>query len=287
MAWVIDLILKSILKALTEFLSGVVDTLSEILDNIFKISQMIVQGDFVSTITNYCFKLGLALLTFFAIAQIIKLYILPDSGDPEDDMNGFFIRVGKSAILLCFSTVICSMIVQFTNFISDDVLSAISGNVQGSAISALFKNEITSLVDSTLGGAIGIILIILASIICLLIISIQAGIRGVNLAILQMTAPIFAVNYITTDKGLWNKWLQNMMSVSLTYTFQVVLTNIALKFFALGFQSTIYPLIGICWLIVTIQSPKVLKEFAYSTGVGQGASKMSSMAYHAVRLLKH
>jgi hypothetical protein len=281
--YIIDIILSLIIKVAVEFVNGLIDKFTQLLNNLFVLTSMIVQGDFVSKITSYNLKLGIAILIFLSISQIIKLYILPEGEEPENDIMGFLVRLGKSAILISFSTEICTMIIKFTTYVSNDLLKIVSGKV---TMAAMLKKETTSVSGLSFGVAIVSILLILVVIVCLFIICMQAGLRGVNLAILQMLAPLSASNYITTDKGLWNKWLQNMLAVSLTYVFQITLTNIALKFFVNGFTNILSVLVGICWLVVTIQTPKFLKEISYSTGVGNGVSKATSTAYQFIRFLK-
>lgn len=282
--WISDVIQKAFLGFLTDFLSGVVDSFTSFLDNIFIVSSQVVKGDFVTRVSSYSLKLGIAILTFLALSQIIKLYILNESGEPEDDIFGFFIRLGKSAILMSFSTIICSMINNFAQFVANDVKSILGGTI---STSALFKKDLSTILTLGFGEALTATIVLIVMLVAMFIIGIQAGIRGVNLAVLQMTAPIFATNYITTDKGLWKKWLQNMMSVSLTYVMQIALLNIALKYISYGIVSNlINALIGIAWLIVCIQSPKFLKELAYSTGVGSGVSRGASSVVQVATSLK-
>lgn len=286
--WLIKVIFQMIIQMMTEFLNGVVDVFSKILDNVFVLTSEVVKGDFVGKVSSYSYKLGVAILIFLAISQIIKLYILNESGEPEEDFLGFFIRLGKTAILMSFATIISTIIINLGNFIANDIRSVLGGTI---SLTATMKKDLTSVLTLGFGEALLMSIFIGVMLVCFIIVSIQAGIRGVNLAVLQMTAPLFAVNYITTDKGLWKKWLQNMGSVSITYALQIALINISLKYLAYGITSNIINgLIGMCWLIVCIQTPKFLKELAYSTGVGsgisRGASSVSQVAMSVSRFIK-
>ncbi|GEM_PF-2965081 len=280
------LVMGLIIEIFGEFIMGLIDKFTAMLNNVFVLTAEVVKSDFVSKITNYSLKLGMALLIFMAVSQVLKLYVLPEGDDPENDFGGFFVRLGKSAILITFSTTIVNWGIKFSDYLASDLLSIVSGNIK---IASKLNNVVTELItDTTLGfgSVLLMLLILLIVIICLLIVCVQAGLRGVNLAILQMFAPLFAVNYITTDKGLWNKWKQNLFSVSLTYVLQIVLVNISLKFIVNGFSNITSMLIGICWLIVCIQSPKLLKEFSYSSGVGSGISRSTSTVLQGIRFLK-
>lgn len=281
--WITEIIQETVIELFVNFFNGVIDGLSEMVNNIFLLANKTVEGNIVSMVSSYSLKLAIAILIFLAISQVIRLYILNESGEPEDDFMGFFIRLGKTILLVSFSTIICKMIIDVSNYIANDLMGVVGGTI---SMSSSLKKDLTSVVTLGFGEALLTIIFILAILIFLIIVCIQAGIRGVNLAVLQMTAPLFAVNYITTDKGLWKKWLQNLISVSLTYAVQLTLMNIALKYLAYGITSNlINGLVGICWLIVCIQSPKFLKELAYSTGVGSGLTRGVSSASSIVMSL--
>lgn len=278
--WIKEVIKKASVDILIEFFNGVIDGLSELVNNIFILASKTVEGSVVSTVSNYSLKLAISILVFLAISQVIRLYVLNESGEPEEDFLGFFIRLGKTIILVSFSTIICKIIIDLSTYIANDLRNAVGGTI---SMSSVLEKDLVSVASMGFGEALLILLIILIILIFLIIVCIQSGIRGVNLAVLQMTAPLFAVNYITTDKGLWKKWLQNLISVAVTYGVQITLMNIALKYLSYGITSNlINGLIGICWLIVCMQSPKFLKELAYSTGVGSGLSRGVSSASQVV-----
>lgn len=277
---ILQIILNAILSLLTDLVAGIVDFFSKLLDNVFIVAEKMITGDFVGKVTNYCLKLGIALLVLISISQIIKSYILYEDGEGENDISGFLIRLGKTAILMTFSTAICNIIITVSQLVGKDMLSVLSGKI---ATTDILSKELSLLTGVPFGKGVITLFFLLVVIVCLIIISVQAGLRGVNLAVLQMTAPLFAVNYVTTDKGLWKKWVQNILSVAFTYVVQISLTNIAMKYIGMGITNDIInTLLGLCWLIVTIQSPRLLKEFAYSSGVGNGVSRSSSQVMMAV-----
>lgn len=278
--WINEVIKDSIIDILVDFFNGVIDGLSELINNIFILASKTVEGSVVSNVSSYSLKLGISILVFLAISQVIRLYILNESGEPEEDFLGFFIRLGKTIILVSFSTTICKIIIDLSTYIANDLRNTVGGTI---SMTSGIEKDLVSVASMGFGEALLTLLFVLIILIFLIVVCIQAGIRGVNLAVLQMTAPLFAVNYITTDKGLWKKWLQNLISVSVTYGVQITLMNIALKYLAYGITSNlINGLIGICWLIVCVQSPKFLKELAYSTGVGSGLSRGVSSASQVV-----
>lgn len=268
--WIIEIMEKIVNSIIEKIVSGIVDKVSVIIDDIFKVAGQVVQGNFVTNIADYSYKLGISILIFLAISQVIKLYILNEAGDPENDFIGFFIRLGKTAIIMSFSTIIVDLVIDLSNAIGSDILNIVQ---KKGAISGVFRNDLGSLAGKSFGEAISIIILIIAILIALLVVSFQAGIRGVELAVMKMTAPLFMANYITTDKGLFKKWLQNLGAISLTYVSQLLLLNIALKYIGYGTGDIINSFIGICWLVVCIKSPKALKEIAYSSGVGSGMAR--------------
>lgn len=207
---------------------------------------------------------------------------MPDSGEPEENISGYFIRLGKTVILVTFSSEVCTIIVNLSDYIASDVLKI----VEKSKISNVLKGGINSLDGIAFKTAIAALGLIAIALIAIIIIIYQATKRAVKMVVLQIVAPIFAVNYLTSDKGLWNKWLQTMLSVALIYVFQVALVNIGLKFIVNGIDDALYMVVGLAWLGLTITSPKILKEFAYSSSIGNTAKSIGSIAIHNTHFKK-
>lgn len=268
---------------LKTFLLNVIEAFSSFINDMFSMSSSIIDGEYATKLTSYCFKLGLAMLVISGLMQIIKLYLLPDSGEVEDNPGGYFIRFTKATIIMCCSTQICAIVNNISSKLANDFLIIVSKS-DTSSLSQSLIDEIGSIsIDSPALGTIAIFMIIVIS---FLVILFQIGIRAINLVILQIVAPLFSVNYLTTDKALFNKWLQNLCSVSLTYVMQIVCLNIGMRFIVDGIDVMLNLLVGACWLIVTIQSPKVLKEFAYSTGTNGGAKGVASTVGRMI-IFKH
>lgn len=283
--WIVETLQKAIVQLIVDWIVGVIDKFTSFLNNVFILSSKIVESDYVSNISAYTYKLGIAFLVFSALAQIIKLYILNESGTPEDDFVGFFIRLGKTAILMSCSTALCTMIVKLGDYIANDLLKVVQNN---SEVANVLKEQTTTLTTLPFGTAMTLVILMIIVVGSLLIISIQAGKRGVELAVAQMVAPLMLCNVITTDKALYKKWLQNIGSLSATYGVQIVLLNIGMKYITIGGVTTDITnlFIGLCWLFACIGMPKALKEFAYSSGVGASLSKGASTTMSMIRTFK-
>ena len=282
MGWINKKILEVIIKVISDFLYGVIDKFSSLLNDVFSASKDIVNGTYVKSLTSFSLTFAISILVLLAIAQLIKLYILPDSGEPEENISGYFIRLGKTVILVTFSSEVCTIIVNLSDYIASDVLKIVGK----SKISNALKGGINSLDGIAFKTAIAALGLIAIALIAIIIIIYQATKRAVEMVVLQIVAPIFAVNYLTTDKGLWNKWLQTMLSVALTYVFQVALVNIGLKFIVNGIDDALYMVVGLAWLGLAITSPKILKEFAYSSSIGNTAKSIGSIAIHNTHFKK-
>ncbi|MFQ9249251.1 MAG: conjugal transfer protein TrbL family protein [Clostridium paraputrificum] len=282
--WLLSKLQEMLLNSIADFINGWISTFSKYIDNTFALASEVVKGDVITKLTSYTLKLALSVLIFITIAQVIRLYVLNEDGDPDDNIVAFFIRLGKSVILMTFSTYICTAIVTFSDFVANDVRKVLSGSVK---VSDKFIADINVIITYGFGKALTFLFLLVLTIVALMIITVQAGIRGVNLAVLQVVAPLTATNYVTTDKGLWKKWVQKMVSVSFTYVFQMTFLNIGMSFIGNGIVGGFTNvLIGLCWLIACIKVPSFLDEFAYATGVGSGMSKSVNIMQTVAMLAK-
>ena len=65
--WIIEVMEKIVNGILEKIVSGIVDKVSSIIDDVFKVAEQVVQGDFVTRVADYSYKLGMAILIFLAI----------------------------------------------------------------------------------------------------------------------------------------------------------------------------------------------------------------------------
>lgn len=271
MTWFVEMITEAIIKIINNFGGAVIEAFNGNLTDLTKPIEYIQSG-VIESIQKYIYTLSMTLIVLFAILQIYKLYILNEDGDPEANISGFLIRLSKTIILINFSAVISDLIIEFIGYVKNDIVRVV---MQETTNKEFIDETILGLSD--LANPFASILLMLAVIVLLVIIFFQNLIRAMQIVFLRMLGPIFALNYLTIEKSLWNKWVQSMMVFHVTYILQIIGINIAL--FSLVKRTFFDSVIAIGWLLFTASVTKIAKEMGYNPqlGIGNTAGRAASM----------
>ncbi|HHV30705.1 MAG TPA: hypothetical protein GXX73_14205 [Clostridium sp.] len=268
-------LLKGILEYFfTNFLTELITVFSEFLVDIMSLSLKVLELPFVRNGVAYAQALAFALLAAKVIYEGINQYILYQSGDPDADPSGLIIRTGKAIAVISTLPWIVLQIFTFGTKVGTDVAKLDFGKM---AVSD-FK-FISSFTAST--GGLPMTLIGIIIVIMVLVVAIQATIRGAELALMAVLGPIMALNLTANNQNVWSSWIKQVIIICTSQALQIFMIKGAFTLIATG-VSTGGLLVLFGWLWVTIKCPKYLQQFAYSTGfsgtVGGTAKQAGSMA---------
>lgn len=271
--------LEELLKHILEFffanfLTDLINTFSEFLVDIMSLSMKVLELPFVTNGITYAQTLAFALLAAKVIYEGINQYILYQSGDPDADPSGLIIRTGKAIAVISTLPWIVLQIFTFGTKVANDVAKLDFGKMTYKDFSFL-----ASFVTSSAGLPISIMGIII--ILMVLVIAVQATIRGAELALMAILGPIMALNLTANNHNVWSSWIKQVIIICTSQALQIFMIKGAFALLATGI-STGGLLLVFGWLWVTIKTPKYLQQFAYSTGftgsVGGTAKQAGSMA---------
>mgnify|MGYP001481656929 FL=1 len=258
----------------TNFLTELINTFSEFLVNIMALSLKVLELPFVKNGVTYAQTLAFALLAAKVICEGINQYILYQSGDPDADPSGLIIRTGQAIAVISTLPWIVLQIFTFGTKVATDVANLNFGNMTVTDLKFL-----SAFVASTNGMPIAIMSIII--VIMILIIAVQATIRGAELALMAVLGPIMALNLTANNHNVWSSWIKQVIIICTSQALQIFMIKGAFTLVATGI-STNGLLLLFGWLWVTIKTPKYLQQFAYSTGftgaIGGTAKQASTMA---------
>lgn len=132
-------------------------------------------------------------------------------------------------------------------------------------------------------------LVLIFGIFLIVIIFIQALIRTVEITLAAIISPFAALGYMSGG-GMADSWIREVIIIAMSHAVQMLLTYMALSFL---FTPTQLGLIGnaflptlyfIATLWVALRTPKILRNYAYQTGVSEGASMVGQAAiYRMIR----
>lgn len=271
--------MNELLKGIFEFIfsnffNDLLNTFSVYIVDIMSLSQKVLTMTFVQNGVSYAQALAFALLSAKVLSEGINQYILYQSGDPDADPSGLIIRTGKSIAVISTLPWIVLQIFTFGTKVATDVANLGAGKMGTSDIALL-----STYVVSTGGLPIAIMGIII--VIMLLVVAIQATIRGAELALMAVLGPIMALNLTSNNQNIWSSWLKQVIIICVSQALQIFMIKGVFTLIATG-VSTGGLLLVFGWLWVTIKSPKYLQQFAHSTGfsgaVGGTAKQAGSMA---------
>lgn len=271
--------MNELLKGIFEFIfsnffNDLLNTFSVYIVDIMSLSQKVLEMPFVQNGVSYAQALAFALLSAKVLSEGINQYILYQSGDPDADPSGLIIRTGKSIAVISTLPWIVLQIFTFGTKVATDVATLGAGKMGTSDIALL-----STYVVSTGGLPIAIMGIII--VIMLLVVAIQATIRGAELALMAVLGPIMALNLTSNNQNIWSSWLKQVIIICVSQALQIFMIKGVFTLIATG-VSTGGLLLVFGWLWVTIKSPKYLQQFAHSTGfsgaVGGTAKQAGSMA---------
>ncbi len=268
-------LLKGILEYFfNEFLRDLISTFSEFLVNIMSTSLKVLELPFVRNGVSYAQALAFAILAAKVIYEGINQYILYQSGDPDADPAGLIIRTGKAVAVISTLPWIVLQIFTFGTKVATDVAKLDFGKTSVSDFTF-----IAAYTAST--GGLPVTLMGIIVVIMVLVIAIQATIRGAELALMAVLGPIMALNLTANNQNVWSSWIKQVIIICTSQALQIFMIKGVFTLVSTGISTGGFLLL-FGWLWVTIKCPKYLQQFAYSTGftgaVGGTVKQAGSMA---------
>lgn len=273
-AWdIIQTIIDGVTGFFTNILSNMITTFAEVLSDVMGSSYEVLQLPLVQNTISYTQKLAIAILIVKVMSEAIQTYILYQNGDPDSDPGGLLIRTAQAVAVISTLPWIVSEIFMFGTKITNDIAQIGVGATNGEDWIVL----LTALSSGAGSMILTVVLIIIA--VMVLIVAIQATIRGAELALATVIGPIIALNLSANNRSAWSAWFKEICIICLSQGMQIFMIKGALSLGTVN-STQAYLLIG--WLWVTIKTPKFVKQFVYSTGftgaVGGSAKQAGSMA---------
>lgn len=261
-------------KFLSNFFDQMITFFATTLANIMGTSLDVLSVPLVHNGIIYAQSLAFTLLVLKSMNEAFQTYILYQNGDPDADPTGLLIRTGQAVAIIATLPWIVTQIFTFGSKVAMDV----AGLGTGQTGIADWAN-ITALIISTDGSVVALFCIALA--IMLLVVGIQATIRGAELALMAVVGPIMALNITANNRSMWSAWFKQVVIICTAQALQIFMLKGALSFLTNQSVSSNGLLLVFGWLWVTIKSPKFIQQISYSTGftgaIGGTAKQVGTM----------
>lgn len=254
-----SLITNGINNFFSGFLTNFINSFSSTLANIMGASINVLNMPLVQSGINYAQWLAITLLALKTMNEAFQTYILHQNGDPDADPGGLIIRTAQAVAIIATMPWIVTQIFTFGTKVAQDVTGLSVGSTGISDWTFLTSSALLS------AGIVPLILLLLI-LIGLLIIALQATIRGAKLALVSVLGPIMALNLSSTNRGMWSAWFKQIVIICLTQAVQIFMLKGALSLLTNQIISSNGLLVVFGWIWVTIKSDKFIQQFADSTG---------------------
>lgn len=273
MTWVTELV-KNLLYDITK---DIWEIFGDVINKVYALTLGINNTTIVKRLTAFTSAVGIALIIMMVIKQMIGTYALETEGDSDRDPLNVLYRVGKCiAVILCNSWLFDQLIA--LSYAAGRDIDAITNISNVGAI-------VDSLINSVNGEGPAKVLCVGVILIGYILFFISATVRGAELTLDRILLPVFAVDIINSSPEKWNMFFFQYVVSFFSYLVQYICFNLMLIFlgqinmFSMDFS--IYFMITIGWLVMTLKSPQALEKYIYATGTGKtisnGASRLGQV----------
>lgn len=221
-----------------------------------------------------------ALLGLALAWQAYHLYILRSSGEGGNPTDLLSKAVYGAVGIVLYPWAAQSMI-PFANGLSGMIAQApfgsslpnMSSNLQGTLATAMQAQAEMFLVP----------LMLLIGLVLLIVIFIQSLIRTVELIVIGVIGPVFAVGWMGNG-GIAMAFWRELVTLGMSQVVQIMMLWITSALVASPAQTVghaiLTPFMLIASLWVTYKTPSLLRQWTYHTGMGQAAGSGASTAVH-------
>lgn len=282
------IILEALAHLINAIFDGIVNVFSALISDVMKLSLSVLDFPIVVDGIKYAQALALALLVLKTMNEGFQTYILYQNGDSSADPTGLLVRTAQSvAVIACLPWIVGQLFAFSTKMVSD------VSNIGTNSITAETLKSAATLqgAANTVNNSLAMSILLLIMVIALIIVAVQASIRGAELALMSVIGPILALNITSTNRELWGSWFKQVTVICVTQAIQLfMLRGVSFLFMnqnpisshggtlnqILTSQPATRFLLAFGWLWITIKSPKFMQQFTHSTGFSGSAGRTAA-----------
>ena len=272
-------ITKQIQEAMSDIILSFVEFFQKMVVEIFDNGTNFATNQQISGAVDATTLIGIALVSVMVLKQILSVYVFETDGDAETDPLQLIVKASQTICIICCNDLIYTELQKVSKLTANDLNNAVTPDKVFASLQAV----ITQGAGLVILGPVNLIFIIIYLIGFILLV-IKAAIRGVELAVMKILVPIFAVDNITVSGERWNAFLSSYIVVFFGYIIQMLCFNMSIISFVKAItDSGVEYLYAVGFLIFSLKSPQWLEKFAYNSGLSRGikgaASTGMQMAY--------
>ena len=276
------------LTLLADLLNGFVDVFTPLLITVADFSTAILEWEAITRSTLYVQIFATAALILMMLYKGVMMY----GAGVEDEvpLSSFVIRGATATAAIWAIPILVRQAIAVGSAMTADLMKIdLTVTIDAAAIKAyrdwVTANLLTGVTGGTQMQSLWAVVFVTVLVVMMAVIVFQIAKRSIELALMCVAGPVFAVNYASADRSMWSAWVRNLLLLTFTQVLQVFLLRLCIYAFINQALITSLPatwpagargigtfIIQLALLAVTIKAPRFFASIMHQgqpTGTGQ------------------
>ena len=214
------------------------------------------------------FAISLIVLKF--LKKGVEMYISWTDGSADTPIHIYILYFARSIIAIIVFPFLYDIFVSVGKDFSNDIMQALNITNQ----EALTQNLATISGVGIFTALLGVI-----DLIMLILLYVQALMRGVEMFVLKISFPIFCTGLLDSNKGIFAPYIKKFFQSVFTIILQIALAKIVVLLISTG-----QLIMSVATLLVALRTPKFLQEFVLLSG--NGSSGISNIIHTTSKIIE-
>jgi len=284
----VNVITEWALTLLADLLNGFVDVFTPLLITVADFSTAILEWEAITRSTLYVQIFATAALVLMMLYKGVMMY----GAGVEDEvpLSSFVIRGATATAAIWAIPILVRQAIAVGSAMTADLMKIdLTVTIDAGAIKAyrdwVTANLLTGVTGGTQMQSLWAVVFVTVLVVMMAVIVFQIAKRSIELALMCVAGPVFAVNYASADRSMWSAWVRNLLLLTFTQVLQVFLLRLCIYAFINQALITSLPatwpagargigtfIIQLALLAVTIKAPRFFASIMHQgqpTGTGQ------------------
>ena len=214
--------------------------------------------------------MSIGFIVVVVLKEIINTYVFETDGDPDGDPFQLMVKGSIAVCFSCCNELIFDTLNRLATCMAKDLNVAVKPTQLFDSINGYFSMYLNGIKNFVFNPIITIF--ILVYLIFVMITAARAVVRGAELALMKIMLPIFAADSVTVSGERWNAFLSCYAVTFFGYIPQLLCFSVSINYFVKGLAGDNICLVyAAAWLFVSMNVPKFLEKFTYTSGLSKVA----------------
>lgn len=266
MSW----IMENIIAFLTDAIGGGIEFFGDVINNVYV-------GTVAWALSNVYYINAQKFITFTALGLIGLVvmyivftgYVMETDYDSEADPFNLIVKIALVTAVILNSGWIFNWLLKLSNDFTTDLIGAANAEGYSEITRSLLQVDLSAMGTKILWHIFFLLIVFVA----ILVFTLVAALRAIELVGMNLLFPIFALDMLTNSKERWSMFFASYIINFFSYGIQVLFFMLAMKSYAsstTGYSMYTFSTIG--FLIAAIALPQFLDKYTYKSGIGRAVS---------------